>query len=142
RTLTGEGSVAQLELLMRLRGLDPDRASDIARRGDHDAAAAAFAEGEPDLTGLGSPAGAALSSFVTFGAGAVLPVLPFLVTSGAAALAGAAGLAGAALFAVGSMISVLTNRPLLRSGFRQLAIGALTAGETYLVGASVDVVVG
>lgn len=140
RTLANEGSVAQLELLMRLRGLDADRASDIALRRDHQAAAEAFARSQPDLTGLGSPAGAALSSFVAFGAGAFLPVLPFLITSGGAALLGAAGLAGAALFAVGSMISLLTNRPLLRSGLRQLGIGALTAGGTYLVGVGVDVV--
>jgi vacuolar iron transporter family protein len=141
RILTDEGSVAQLDLLMRLRGLDPDRASDIAVRGDHEAAAAAFAESEPDLTGLGSPTGAAASSFLAFGTGAFLPVLPFLFMSGAAALAGAAVLAGGALFAVGATISLLTNRPLVRSGLRQLAIGAVTASGTYLVGTAVDVVV-
>ena len=140
RTLTREGSLAQLELLMRLRGLDADQASDIAARRDHQAAAAAFAESEPDITGLGSPAVAAASSFLAFAAGAILPVLPFLFFSGAAALACAAGLAGAALFAVGAIISLLTNRPMLRSGLRQLAIGALTAGGTYLVGAAVGVV--
>jgi VIT1/CCC1 family predicted Fe2+/Mn2+ transporter len=141
RTLATEGSVAQLELLMRLRGLDADRASDIAFRRDHKAAAEAFAESEPDLTGLGSPAAAAASSFVAFGTGAMLPVVPFVLASGAAALAGAAVLAGGALFAVGATISLLTNRPLLRSGLRQLAIGALTAGGTYLVGAAVDLAV-
>ena len=140
RTLAREGSVAQLELLMRLRGLDADRASDIATRRDHQAAVAAFAEIEPDLTGLGSPAVAAASSFLAFAAGAILPVAPFVFSSGTAALAGAAGLAGTALFAVGATISLLTNRPLLRSGLRQLAVGGLTAGGTYLVGTAVGVV--
>jgi VIT1/CCC1 family predicted Fe2+/Mn2+ transporter len=51
-------------------------------------------------------------------------------------------LAGAALFGVGSTISLLTNRPMLRSGARQLGIGALTAGGTYLVGTIFDVFVG
>ena len=134
RVLVNEGSLAQLELLMRLRGFDADLASDIARRGDHDAAADAFAGAEPDLAGLGSPAGAALSSFIAFAAGAVLPVLPFVVGSGAAALTGAAVVAGAALFAVGSIISLLTGRSILRSGLRQLLIGSLTAAGTYLVG--------
>lgn len=142
RVLTAEGSVAQLELLMRLRGLDPDRASDIAGRADHAAAAEAFAESEPDLAGLGSPAAAAMSSFVAFAAGAVLPVLPFLVTSGGVAVAVAAVLAAVSLFTVGSVISLLTGRPVLRSGGRQLAIGALTAAGTYLVGMTVDTVVG
>lgn len=134
RALVNEGSLAQLEVLMRLRGFDADLASDIARRGDHAAAADAFADAEPDLTGLGSPGGAAWSSFIAFAAGAVLPVLPFVVGSGAAALTGAAVVSGVALFAVGSTISLLTGRPLLRSGMRQLLIGSLTAAGTYLVG--------
>ena len=108
----------------------------IARRGDHDAAAEAFASAQPDLAGLGSPAGAALSSFVAFAAGAALPVLPYVVGSGTAALTGAAALAGVALFAVGALISLLPGRPLLRSGFRQLLIGAVTAAGTYLVGSA------
>jgi VIT1/CCC1 family predicted Fe2+/Mn2+ transporter len=83
-----------------------------------------------------------VSSFVSFAAGAALPVLPFIVTSGAAALAGASVLAGVALFAVGSTISLLTNRPLVRSGLRQLLVGALTAAGTYVVGLSVGAVVG
>ena len=136
QALVNEGSVAQLEVLMRLRGFDADQASDIARRGDHDAAAEAFASAQPDLAGLGSPAGAALSSFVAFAAGAALPVLPYVVGSGTAALTGAAALAGVALFAVGALISLLTGRPLLRSGFRQLLIGAVTAAGTYLVGSA------
>ncbi|MGH9002542.1 MAG: VIT1/CCC1 transporter family protein [Acidimicrobiia bacterium] len=142
RLLVSEGTVSQLELLMRLRGLDAERASEIASRGDQQAVAEAFSEGEPDLSELGSPAGAAVSSFVAFASGAALPVIPFIVTSGGAALMGASVLAGIALFAVGSTISLLTNRPLLRSGLRQLLIGALTAAGTYLVGLSFDVVIG
>ena len=139
---TAEGSGAQVELLMRLRGLDSDRASDIAARGDHEAAALAFAEATPDLTGLGSPLGAARSSFVAFATGAVLPVMPYLMAGGGAALAGAAALAGVALFGVGALISLLTGRPLLRSGLRQLTIGAATAAGTYVVGLTVGAAVG
>jgi VIT1/CCC1 family predicted Fe2+/Mn2+ transporter len=142
RIVTSDRSAAQLELLMRLRGLDPGHASDIAERGDHAAAAKVLAGTEPDLTGLGSPVGAAASSFVAFGAGGLLPVLPFVFGSGDAALVTASALAGAALFAVGATISLLTNRSLLRSGLRQLAIGAVTAGGTYVVGLSVDGVIG
>jgi VIT1/CCC1 family predicted Fe2+/Mn2+ transporter len=142
RKLLSEGSVTQLELLMRLRGFDADRASDIAHRKDHEAAAQAFAADEPELAGLGSPAGAAVSSFFAFASGAALPVVPFVFSSGAAALIIAAVLAGIALFLVGATISLLTNRPLLRSGLRQLAIGALTAAGTYLVGLTFGSIVG
>lgn len=102
----------------------------------------ALADPRPELVALGSPAGAAVSSFVAFAAGAAIPVVPFAVGSGTAALMTACGLAGLALFAVGSTISLVTNRPLLRSGLRQLLIGALTAGGTYLVGLSVGSVIG
>jgi VIT1/CCC1 family predicted Fe2+/Mn2+ transporter len=134
QALVNEGSVAQLEALMQLRGFDAERASDIARRGDHGAAVEAFADAQPDLAGLGSPVGAALSSFFSFAGGAALPVIPYMVGSGTAALTGAAALAGVALFTVGAAISLLTGRPMLRSGSRQLFIGAVTATGTYLVG--------
>jgi VIT1/CCC1 family predicted Fe2+/Mn2+ transporter len=140
--IAAEGSVAQLELIMRLRGLDAQEASDIASRGDHEAAAAAFARAQPDMAGLGSPVGAAVSSFLAFASGAAIPVLPFMLASGTAALAIAAALAGLALFVVGALISLLTHRSAIRSGMRQLAIGGLTALGTYLVGLTVGAVIG
>jgi len=142
QAIAAEGSVTQLELLMRLRGLDPEEASDIAARADPEAAAAAFARARPDTAGLGSPGGAAASSFVAFAAGAAIPVVPFFFGSGTAALAAAAGLAGIVLFIVGALISLLTNRPVVRSGARQLAIGAVTAAGTYVVGLTVGSIVG
>jgi VIT1/CCC1 family predicted Fe2+/Mn2+ transporter len=141
-----EGPVAQFELLMRLRGLEPEEASAIAASQDPESAAAAAAEAlaraQPDLAGLGSPGGAAASSFLAFAAGAAVPVLPFVVASGGAALWTAMALAAVALFAVGALLSLLTGRPLLLSGTRQLTIGALTAVGTYLVGRAVDIAIG
>ena len=40
----------------------------------------------------------------------------------------------AALFLVGSLVSLLTGRSLLFSGFRQVGLGAAAAAITYLVG--------
>ena len=143
RAAVDEGAVAPIELLMRLRGFDVSQASQIAERKDHREVAGFLADPRPDeLVALGSPAGAALSSFVAFAGGAAIPVIPFAVASGTAALVTACGLAGLALFVVGSTISLVTNRPLVRSGLRQLLIGTLTAGSTYLVGLSVGSVIG
>jgi VIT1/CCC1 family predicted Fe2+/Mn2+ transporter len=142
RALVSVGEVAPIELLMRLRGVDVNQASQFAERNDPRAVADVLAGPRPELTALGSPAGAALSSFVAFATGAAIPVVPFTATSGTAALLIACGLAGLALFAVGSTISLVTNRPLVRSGVRQLLIGTLTAGGTYLVGLSVGSVIG
>jgi vacuolar iron transporter family protein len=51
-----------------------------------------------------------------------------------------AGLAAAMLFAVGATIGKLDGRPVLRSGPRQVVVGALVAGVAYragdLIGAS------
>jgi vacuolar iron transporter family protein len=91
---------------------------------------------------LGSPWGAALSSFVAFSAGAVIPVVPYLLFSGVTAFVVAVVLAAAALFAVGAGVSLLTGRGLLFSGLRMMAIGALAAGVTYLVGMAIGVTVG
>jgi VIT1/CCC1 family predicted Fe2+/Mn2+ transporter len=51
-----------------------------------------------------------------------------------AALLTAIGLAVAALFAVGATIGAVNGRPVLRSGLRQVIVGALAAGVTFGVG--------
>jgi vacuolar iron transporter family protein len=83
---------------------------------------------------LGSPWGAAFGSFVAFGIGAVIPVIPYLFGSGAAAFGIALGASLVALFLVGAGVSLLTGRSLLFSGVRQVGIGAAAAAVTYLVG--------
>ena len=83
---------------------------------------------------VGSAWAAAGSSFVAFATGAVVPVLPFFVTSGRPAIVAAAVLVGLALFATGATVGVLTGGPLVRRGLRQLAIGAGAAVVTYALG--------
>jgi vacuolar iron transporter family protein len=83
---------------------------------------------------LGSPWGAAGSSFTAFAVGAVFPLLPFLLGSGIPALTGALGLSFLALFVVGALVSMVTGRGFLFSGLRQVAIGAIAASVTYGVG--------
>ena len=83
---------------------------------------------------LGSPWGAAGGSFVAFAIGALVPVIPYVVSSGATAFVAAIALSGGALFAVGAGVSLLTGRSLLYSGARQVLIGAAAAVVTYLVG--------
>jgi vacuolar iron transporter family protein len=66
--------------------------------------------------------------------GAAVPVLPFALGSGAAAFTWAVVLAALALFVVGALISVVTYRPMVLVGLRQLGIGAGAATLTYLLG--------
>ncbi|MEX2276144.1 MAG: VIT1/CCC1 transporter family protein [Actinomycetota bacterium] len=91
--------------------------------------------------GLGSPWGAAVSSFFTFSFGASVPLVPFLFGSGTPAVAWAAVLSGITLFAVGGAMSILTGRNWLVSASRQLLVGVFAAVITYFVGKALDVTV-
>jgi vacuolar iron transporter family protein len=90
---------------------------------------------------LGSPWGAAGSSFAAFSVGAVVPLVPFLLGNGLPALLGALGASFLALFIVGALVSVVTGRGLMFSGLRQVAIGAIAAAVTYGVGTLIGVTV-
>jgi VIT1/CCC1 family predicted Fe2+/Mn2+ transporter len=73
---------------------------------------------------LGSPLGAAAASFISFGAGAAVPLVPFLVADqGAGALAATAVLTVIALFGVGLALSLFTGRQALRGALRMVLIG-------------------
>lgn len=85
-----------------------------------------------DPTNLARPWVAAVSSFFSFAFGAVIPLLPYLL--GWTSLVASLVLSALALLAVGALVSRLTGRPALYSGARQLGLGALSAGATYLIG--------
>jgi VIT1/CCC1 family predicted Fe2+/Mn2+ transporter len=82
---------------------------------------------------LGSPWGAALFSFLSFTAGAVIPLVPFVLHLERPVWI-AAALAAAALFAVGASLSLFTGRGALRGGLRMLAIGGGSGAVTYAIG--------
>ncbi|MFN2590472.1 MAG: VIT1/CCC1 transporter family protein [Actinomycetota bacterium] len=86
---------------------------------------------------LGSPWGAAVSSFLTFAVGAAVPLVPFLVGSGSAAVYAAIAASGVSLFAVGATLTLLTGRQPWVSGFRMLVVGGVAAAVTYTVGSAV-----
>lgn len=88
---------------------------------------------------LGSPPRVAASSFASFATGALVPLVPYLLASGTAAFVGAIVAAAVALFAVGAGISLLTGKGVVRSGLRQVLVGALAAAITFVVGRLVGV---
>jgi vacuolar iron transporter family protein len=61
-----------------------------------------------------------------------VPLLPYLL--GLANLGATLGLTAVALATGGTVVGRLTGRPLLRSGARQLLLGALAIGVTFAVG--------
>jgi VIT1/CCC1 family predicted Fe2+/Mn2+ transporter len=141
--LMPEEEEAELAAAYRAKGFTPEEATRIARRifGDPEAALDMLVREELGLDPdeLGSPWGAAGGSFVAFAVGAVVPVFPYLVGGGTAALVFSLGLSLAALFVVGAGVSLLTGRGLLFSGARQLGIGLAAATVTYLIGSLIGV---
>jgi VIT1/CCC1 family predicted Fe2+/Mn2+ transporter len=81
---------------------------------------------------LPSPWTAALSSFVCFAVGAVVPLLTYLL--GFDSLIAALAVGGAGLFLAGALIARFTGRRWWRSGLWQFLLGAAAAGATYVVG--------
>ena len=88
-----------------------------------------------DPTELGGSAyEAALASFMLFALGAIVPILPFILTGGRVAVIASVGLSGLGLFAIGAAITIFTGVTVWRSGSRQLALGLGAAGATFVIG--------
>ena len=143
--LMPEEEQAELAQVYRAKGFTEGEAEAIAARmfADPEHALDTLVREELGLDPdeLGSPWGAATGSFVAFGVGALVPVIPYLLTSGSTAFLAAIGLSIGALFAVGAGVSLLTGRGLLFSGARQVLIGAAAAVVTYVVGHAIGVAV-
>jgi vacuolar iron transporter family protein len=141
-----EDGANELALLFRARGLSVEQAegaaTEVLREPESAARLLASEKLGFDPAALGSPWGAAMSNFGAFVVGASVPVVPYLITGGTGAFVGAMVAAALALFVVGAIISVVTYRPMLWAGLRQLGIGALAAALTYGLGSLVGAGVG
>jgi VIT1/CCC1 family predicted Fe2+/Mn2+ transporter len=92
---------------------------------------------------IGNAWPAAISSFLLFASGAIVPVLPWIFgMQGTPAVLLALALVGIALLGTGATVGVLSGGPPLRRGLRQLAIGFGAAAVTYVLGLLFNVSVG
>ena len=89
-----------------------------------------------DSSELPSPFVAAGASLASFAVGALVPLFPYLV--GLHVLGAALGLAAVAAVVGGGIVARLTDRPFWRGALRQLLLGAVAAGLTYLIGTLVS----
>lgn len=131
-----EAERAELAATFVRRGLSPALADQVATELSQDADTAlemhVREELGLDVDDLPSPMTAAVSSFLSFSVGALIPLLPYLV--GATSLWPALVVSTIALFIVGVLVSRVTVRSWLFSGLRQLGLGAAAAAITYVVG--------
>ena len=133
-----EAEAQELALIYAAKGLPKREAGRLAQRmvADPEHALDTLAREELGLNPdeLGSPLGAAASSFVSFATGALLPLLPYLIAPNNAPLPAAIGITAVALFGVGATLSLFTGRSAMFSGGRMLALGAVAGAITYAIG--------
>jgi VIT1/CCC1 family predicted Fe2+/Mn2+ transporter len=84
---------------------------------------------------------AALSSFFLFAIGAIIPVLPFIFTSGVSAIVLSTCSSAVGLFLIGAAITLFTGRNVWFSGFRQVFFGLAAAAVTFGIGKLIGVTI-
>jgi VIT1/CCC1 family predicted Fe2+/Mn2+ transporter len=137
----------ELALIYQARGLGEAQAREFASSmmQNRETALETLAREElgfdPEELG-GSPWVAAITSFILFGIGAIVPVIPFLFASGTDAVLLSVVFSTIALFTVGAAITLFTGRGVLFSGFRQVLFGLIAAALTFGVGRLVGVSLG
>ncbi len=141
--LDPEAEKYELSLIYRAKGVPKEEAERLAETmmRDKEVALDTLVREELGLDPeeLGSPWGAAISSFLAFAVGAIVPVLPYLFTAGPWLPVVSVSLSALALFVVGALIAIFTGQGPLKGGTRMLLIGMAAALVTYLVGRLVGV---
>jgi len=137
----------ELALIYQAKGIAPDTARDMAERvlADKDIALKTLAREElsVDPGDLGGSAWeAALTSFLLFAMGAVVPVLPYLFFSGLQGILASALASALGLYVIGAAITLMTGRSAVFSGLRQVAFGLAAAAVTFVVGHLIGVNLG
>jgi len=121
------------------RGVDPSLARTVAEQLSRDPDAALDVHVREELGidphDLPSAKTAAVSSFLSFTVGALIPLIPYLL--GADTLWPALLVSLSALFGIGVLVSRVTVRSWWFAGLRQLVLGGVAAGVTYVVGSVV-----
>jgi VIT1/CCC1 family predicted Fe2+/Mn2+ transporter len=135
---------AELALIYQAKGIEAEEAGRMARAliADPDRALDTLAREELGLNPdeLGSPWGAAISSFIAFSIGASLPVLPYFLLSGNHAFYGVLAATGISLFGVGASLSLFTGLNAFAGGLRMLLIGAGAGAATWFIGKGLGIV--
>lgn len=142
-----EGEIEELSLIYQARGLNPEQSLQLAtqimanRESGLDAMVREELGIDPNELG-GSAWEAAITSFILFAIGAIIPVIPFIFLSGITAVLVSIGLSTVGLFLLGAAITLFTGKTVLFSGFRMVIFGLLAAAVTYGIGALIGTSLG
>jgi VIT1/CCC1 family predicted Fe2+/Mn2+ transporter len=142
-----EEEQAELALIYQAKGMAAEQAQALAQRiiGDPASALDTLAREElaidPHELG-GSPWEAAITSFLLFAVGAIVPVAAFFFLSGLTAVIVSIALSAVGLFLIGAAITLVTGRGVLYSGLRQVIFGLGAAAITFGIGKLLGVSLG
>ena len=89
----------------------------------------------------GSAVEAAFYSFIMFTIGGIIPVLPFMFTTGVHAIFLSIVMSAIGLFFIGGAITLFTGKNLWYSGFRQVVFGLIAAAITFGIGKWIGIAV-
>jgi VIT1/CCC1 family predicted Fe2+/Mn2+ transporter len=138
-----EAERRELAAIYRKRGVAPDVADQLATEMHRDPQTALETHAREELGinpgQLGAPLQAAVSSFVAFSFGAVIPLAPWFFAHGNGAVVASVLLGVVSAVVVGLALSRFTGRSMVRSALRFVGLAALAAGVTYAVGRAVGV---
>jgi len=143
-----EEEAEELALIYEARGVEIGQAREVSRAllANPEQALDVLSREELGLNpdDLGSPFGAALSSFLSFGLGAAIPLIPILITRSttSATLVITAASTVLALFCIGLVLSLFTGRDALKGALRMVLIGAGAGIVSFLVGRALGVAIG
>jgi VIT1/CCC1 family predicted Fe2+/Mn2+ transporter len=143
-----EEEAEELALIYEARGLDLYKAREVSHAllAHPEQALDVLAREELGLNpdDLGSPWGAAISSFVSFAFGAAVPLIPFVTTrsTGIATLVTTAAVTCVALFCIGLVLSLFTGRDALKGALRMVLIGTGAGVVSFIVGRALGVAIG
>ncbi|HSL60031.1 MAG TPA: VIT1/CCC1 transporter family protein [Acidimicrobiales bacterium] len=138
-----ELELIELAKIYESRGMRPELAHELAVTMMRDPEVALETHAREELgidpDELGSPLGAAAWSFGAFSAGAIVPLIPWLVGGGTAAVVASVVLGMLTAAVIGVILATFTGRSRWFSALRQTAIAVLAGAVTYLVGSLVGV---
>lgn len=135
----------ELALIYQAKGLTDEEARRVADRimARPDVALDTMAREALGLVpgSLGSPWSAAISSFLAFVTGAIVPVIPYMASSGSLALILSAAFSALALATVGGTVAASSGRNTIWGSLRMLLAGGLAATVTFGIGSVVGVAI-
>jgi VIT1/CCC1 family predicted Fe2+/Mn2+ transporter len=139
-----EEEAEELALIYEARGLSSEQAHLLASQiiSRPESALDTLAREElgvnPEELG-GSAWEAAITSFILFAIGAIVPVIPFTFLAGYTAVIVSILFSIVGLFILGSVITLFTGRGVLYSGMRMVIFGLLAAAVTFGIGRLIGV---